>query len=104
MNDEFLVERLREYAEWAEANKEEVPVCLPQHLIEAADRLEKLMRPTGIDELGLSTRAYESLYRRGYRYLREISKLGERELLKIPGIGSGAAKEIMEKVKEAMNG
>lgn len=37
-----LIDDLREYAEWAEANIYEVPIMLPDHLKEAADAIEKL--------------------------------------------------------------
>lgn len=41
MYDE-LVMRLREHAEWAEANEWEVPIMLPDHLKQAADAIEEL--------------------------------------------------------------
>lgn len=102
MKSEVLIARLREHAEWAEANIWEVPISLPSELREAADLLENLTSPTGIDELGLSTRAYESLYRRGYRLAREIKGFSVDDLVKIPGIGRGTAQEITEKVEAAL--
>lgn len=104
MKPEYLIGRLREYAEWAEGFCWDVPIDLPDTLKAAADLLEKLTDPTGIDELGLSTRAYSALYRRGYRLLREIKNMSVEDLAKIPGIGVGTAQEIVEKIKEAMNG
>ena len=41
---EQLVKDLREDAEWAEANQWETPICLSDHLKQAADAIEKLMR------------------------------------------------------------
>lgn len=102
MKSEVLIARLREHAEWAEANIWEVPISLPSELREAADLLENLTSPTGIDELGLSTRAYESLCRRGYRLAREIKGFSVDDLVKIPGIGRGTAQEITEKVEAAL--
>lgn len=102
MTNEKLIARLREHAEWADADIFEVPITLPDDLRQAANLLESLTSPTGIDELGLSTRAYESLYRRGYRLAREIMGFSVEEFAKIPGIGKGTAQEIFEKVKEAM--
>lgn len=102
MTNEKLIARLREQAEWADANIWEVPLTLPDDLRMAANLIESLTNPTGIDELGLSTRAYESLYRRGYRLAREIMGFTVEEFTKIPGIGKGTAQEIFEKVKEAM--
>lgn len=101
MKNEALIAKLREYAEWAEANIFDVPIILPVLLKDAADLLESLTDPTGIDELGLSVRAYNGLYRHGIRFVREIAGISEADLAKIPGIGKGTAKEIMEKLKEA---
>lgn len=100
MGNEVLISKLREYAEWAEGFCWDVPIDLPETLKAAAGLLEKLTDPTGIDELGLSTRAYSALYRRGFRLLREIKNMSVDDLAKIPGIGVGTAKEIMEKIKE----
>lgn len=100
MTIEVLISRLREDAEWADGNIWEVPITLPEDLKAAANELEQMTNPTTIEELGLSTRAYSSLYRWNLRLLRDVAKLTEAELLKIPGIGKGAAQEILEKVKE----
>ena len=100
MNNDVLIIRLREHAEWAEENLWEVPITLPDDLKAAADALEKLTSPMTISELGLSTRAYCGLYRRGITLVRDAAKLTEDELAKIPGIGVGTAKEIIEKIKE----
>lgn len=100
MTNEVLISRLREYAEWAEANIWEVPITLPDVLKEAADFIEAATNPMGIEELGLSVRAYNGLYRWNLRLVRDVAKLNEDELLKVPGIGRGTAKEIMEKIKE----
>lgn len=40
MNDQELVNGLREHAEWAEGNQWETPITLCDDLAEAADRLE----------------------------------------------------------------
>lgn len=40
MTVQELVERLREYAEWAEANNWEVPIMLPDVLTTAAEVIE----------------------------------------------------------------
>ena len=40
MNDQNLVNALREHAEWAEGNQQETPITLCDDLAEAADRLE----------------------------------------------------------------
>ena len=40
MNDQDLVNALREHAEWAQANEWETPITLGDDLTEAADRLE----------------------------------------------------------------
>ena len=40
MNDQDLVNALREYAKWAQANEWEAPITLGDDLAEAADRLE----------------------------------------------------------------
>lgn len=40
MNDQDLVNALREHAEWAEGNQWETPITLCDDLAEAADRLE----------------------------------------------------------------
>lgn len=40
MNDQDLVNALREHAEWAEANEWETPITLGDDLTEAADRIE----------------------------------------------------------------
>ena len=40
MNDQELVNALREHAEWAEGNQWETPITLGDDLTEAADRLE----------------------------------------------------------------
>jgi predicted nuclease with TOPRIM domain len=40
MNDQDLVNALREHAEWAEGNQWETPITLGNDLAEAADRLE----------------------------------------------------------------
>ena len=104
MIPEYLIGRLRQNAVWADANKNWVPITMAEELTEAADLLEMLTDPTGIDELGLSTRAYSALYRRGYRLLREIKNMSVEDLAKIPGIGVGTAQEIVEKMMEAMNG
>lgn len=40
MNDQDLVNELREHAEWAEGNQYETPITLCDDLAEAADRLE----------------------------------------------------------------
>lgn len=101
MKNEVLIAKLREYAEWAEANIWEVPITLPDVLKEAADFIEKAANPATIDELGLSVRSYNALYRWNVRLVRDLAKLDEAALVKIPGIGKGAAKEIMEKLKEA---
>lgn len=42
MNDQELVNALREHAEWARANVYEAPIALYDDLTEAADTLEKL--------------------------------------------------------------
>lgn len=101
MKNEVLIAKLREYAEWAEANIWEVPITLPDVLKEAADFIEKAANPATIDELGLSVRSYNALYRWNVRFVRDLAKMDEAALVKIPGIGKGAAKEIMEKLKEA---
>lgn len=100
MTNEVLISRLREYAEWAEANIWEVPITLPDVLKEAADFIEAATNPMGIEELGLSVRAYNGLFRWNLRLVRDVAKLDENELLKVPGIGKGTAKEIMDKIKE----
>ena len=41
---EQLVKDLREDAEWAEANQWETPICLSEHLKQAADTIEKLSK------------------------------------------------------------
>jgi hypothetical protein len=41
MSMQELVDRLREYAEWAEANLWEVPITLPDVLSAAAEVIEK---------------------------------------------------------------
>lgn len=41
-NYKELIERLREYAEWARANEWEVPLCMGDSLEEAADAIETL--------------------------------------------------------------
>ena len=40
MNDQDLVNALREHAEWARANEWETPITLGDDLTEAADRIE----------------------------------------------------------------
>ena len=40
MNDQDLVNALREHAEWAQANEWETPITLGDDLTEAADRIE----------------------------------------------------------------
>lgn len=40
MNDQNLVNGLREHAEWARANEWETPITLGDDLAEAADRIE----------------------------------------------------------------
>ena len=40
MDDQDLVNALREHAEWARANEWETPITLGDDLVEAADRLE----------------------------------------------------------------
>lgn len=40
MNDQDLVNALREHAEWAQANEWETPITLSDDLAEAADRIE----------------------------------------------------------------
>ena len=40
MNDQDLVNSLREHAEWAQANEWETPITLGDDLTEAADRIE----------------------------------------------------------------
>lgn len=40
MNDQDLVNGLREHAEWARANEWETPITLGDDLTEAADRIE----------------------------------------------------------------
>ena len=40
MNDQNLVNALREHAEWARANEWETPITLGDDLAEAADRIE----------------------------------------------------------------
>lgn len=40
MNDQDLVNALREHAEWARANERETPITLGDDLAEAADRIE----------------------------------------------------------------
>ena len=40
MNDQDLVNALREHAEWAEGNQWETPITLGNDLAEAADRIE----------------------------------------------------------------
>lgn len=40
MNDQDLVNALREHAEWAQANEWETPITLVDDLAEAADRIE----------------------------------------------------------------
>jgi hypothetical protein len=40
MNDQELVNALREHAEWARANEWETPITLGDDLTEAADRIE----------------------------------------------------------------
>lgn len=100
METERLIARLRELAEWAEGMIWEVPITLPDDLKAAADALEKLTSPMTIDELGLSTRAYSGLYRWNVRLVRDVAKMSAEQLVKIPGIGRGAAQEILEKVKE----
>ena len=40
MNDQELVNALREHAEWARANEWETPITLGDDLAEAADRIE----------------------------------------------------------------
>lgn len=101
MTNEVLISRLREYAEWADANIWEVPITLPDVLKEAADLLEKLTDPMTIAALGLSVHAYNALYRRGIRLVRDVAKLTDAELVEIPGIGVRTAQEIKEKIKEA---
>ena len=100
MSVEALIARLREHAEWADAEIWDVPITLPDDLRAAADKLERATNPMTIDELGLSTRAYSGLFRWNLKLVREVAKLSEEQLLKIPGIGKGAAQEIMEKIKE----
>lgn len=100
MSNESLINRLREHAEWAESWIWDVPITLQDDLREAADLLEKLTSPMTISELGLSTRAYTGLFRRGITLVRDAAKLTEEELAKIPGIGVGTAQEIREKIKE----
>lgn len=100
MTNEALIESLREYAEWAETNIREVPINLPDVLNRAAEVIEAATNPMGIEELGLSVRAYNGLYRWNLRLVREVAKMDEAALVKIPGIGRGTAKEIIEKVKE----
>lgn len=100
MTNEALISSLREYAEWAEANIWEVPIDLPETLKAAADLIENTTDPTGIDEIGLSMRSYNALYRWNVRFVRDLAKMDEADLVKIPGIGKGAAKEIMEKIME----
>ena len=41
---EQLVKDLREDAEWAEANQWETPICLSDHLKQAADVIENLSK------------------------------------------------------------
>ena len=40
MNDQDLVNALREHAEWAQANEWETPITLGDDLVKAADRIE----------------------------------------------------------------
>lgn len=47
MTREELISRLREHAEWAEANIWEVPITLPDDLREAADILSKTTSEDG---------------------------------------------------------
>lgn len=100
MKNEVLISRLREYAEWAEGFCWDVPIALPDDLRAAADLLEKLTDQTKIDELGLTPRAYNALYRRGLSLVRDVAKMTESDLAKLPGIGEVSAKEIAEKIKE----
>ena len=73
MTNEALIASLREYAEWAEANIWEVPINLPDVLNRAAEVIEAATNPMGIEELGLSVRAYNGLYRWNLRLVREVA-------------------------------
>ena len=50
MTRKELISRLREHAEWAEANIWEVPISLPDDLQAAADEIEKLLEKTKAGE------------------------------------------------------
>ena len=55
---------------------------------------------TSIDDLNLSVRAYNSLYRGGLRTLGDLREKSEEELLHIRNLGKKSFDEVIEKLKE----
>ena len=60
---------------------------------------EKIYIEIFIEELNLSTRAYNCLRRRGYNTVEDLLKAHENDLLKIQNMGPKSVKEIMEKIE-----
>lgn len=59
MNDQDLVNALREHAEWAQANEWETPITLGDDLVKAADRIEAQAKE--IEKLRAQLRHLEEL-------------------------------------------
>lgn len=57
----------------------------------------------GIEELGLSVRAYNALRRRGIRTIGEVIDLTEKDLSEIRNLGSKSREEIKNALKELQN-
>ena len=57
-------------------------------------------RKMGIDELGLSSRAFNVLYKAGVQRVEQITLLDKFALLKIRGFGEGSLSEVVRKMRE----
>lgn len=53
-----------------------------------------------IEDLGLSVRAYNCLYRTGIRKLNEITDMTESELMSVRNMGKKTVEEITKKLEE----
>ena len=56
-----------------------------------------------IDDIGLSTRSFNALYRKGIKTVEEMMELDEEKLYRIPQLGKKSVNEILLKIAQLKN-
>ena len=72
-----------------------------EHIVTLDGRKMKMKnKPTGIEELDLTIRSYNALYRHGIKYIEDLLVTSEEELMRVRHLGDKSRREVLRKLDD----